>query len=153
MSLEPDSAIQPGQAYKPICLGVLGKREDISRTDFHERVLNPLMELIGKVPDVIYMSNDGSTSSFVSLWADKCGVRHETVMADWRRLGRRAVVMRDARIVKEATYLLLFEQPRSEYISKIGLRELKKGKKIFGITPGKDWELQEWEASGSCEIK
>jgi hypothetical protein len=87
------------------------------------------------------------------MWADKSGIRHETVVADWRRLGRRAVVMRDARIVKEASYLLLFEQPRSEYISKIGLRELKKGKKVFSITPGKDWELQEWETSGSCEIK
>jgi len=30
---------------------------------------------------------------------------------------------------------------------------LKKGKKVFSITPGKDWELQEWETSGSCEIK
>jgi len=147
MSLEPDSAIQLGKAYKPICLGVLGKREDISRTDFHERILNPLMELIGKVPDTVYMSNEGSTSSFVSIWSETCGVKHETVMADWRRLGRRAVVMRDARIVKDASHLLLFEQPRSEYISKIGLRELKKGKKVYSVIPGKEWELQEWEVA------
>ena len=153
MSLEPDSAIQPGQAYKPICLGVLGKREDISREEFYDKIIHPMMSLLGKLPDKVLVASEGTTSAITKIWAERCAIKSESIVADWHRFGRRACVLRDARILKEATHLLLFEQPRSEAILRIGVRELKKGKSIFSVTAGKEWEFQEWEAETQCAIK
>jgi hypothetical protein len=145
MELEPSSEIKFGTAYKPLCLGVLGKREDISRDEFFEKIIHPLMEQLGKVPDTIVLPSDGMSSALIGAWADKCNVKTETLTAEWNRLGRKAVALRDGRILKAATHLLIFEQPKSEYIVKLGIREFKKGKSVYSISPGKDWELQEWE--------
>lgn len=152
MELEPSSDIKVGTAYQPLCLGVLGKREDISRNDFFEKIMNPLMELLGRVPDTIYLPSDGMTSALVSVWAERCGVKSETLTAEWHKLGRKAVCLRDSRIIKSATHLLIFEQPKSEYLVKLGIREFKKGKSVYSISPGKDWELMEWQAEKSCNL-
>ena len=145
MELEPSSEIKVGTAYKPLCLGVLGKREDISRDTFFDKILHPLMEILGRMPDIIYLPSDGMSSALVGAWAERCGVKTETITAEWHRLGRKAVALRDSRILKSSTHLLIFEQPKSEYIVKLGIREFKKGKSVYSISPGKDWELQEWE--------
>lgn len=96
------------------------------------------------MPDSLLLSNDGITSALLNSWAERVEVKKEMIAADWRKLGRRAVIMRDARITKAATHLLLFEGPRSDYIQKQGLREFKKGKIIFSIPAGNDWEVEEW---------
>ena len=72
MELEPDSQIQLGSAYKHICLGVLGKREDIHKQDVHEKILHPLLESLGRVPDVIYVPSDGMSSALIGAWAERC---------------------------------------------------------------------------------
>jgi hypothetical protein len=143
--LEPSEAIFLGKAADQICLGVLGKREDISRTQLTERILHPILERLGRMPDSLLLPNDGITSALLNSWAERVEVKAETIVADWRKLGRRAVIMRDARITKAATHLILFEGPRSDYINKQGLREFKKGKIIFSIPAGNDWEVEEWE--------
>jgi hypothetical protein len=145
MELEPSSEIKIGTTYKHLCLGVLGKREDISRDRFFEKILHPLMEQLGRMPDIIYLPSDGMSSSLVGAWADRCGVKTETLTAEYHRLGRKAVCLRDSRILKSSTHLLIFEQPKSEYNVKMGIREFKKGKPVFSISSGKDWILQEWE--------
>lgn len=147
MELEPSSEVKQGTPYKPLCLGVLGKREDINRDAFFEKIMHPLMELLGRIPDIIVLQSDGMTSALIGTWADRVNVKTETLTADWRRLGRKAVVLRDSRILKAATHLLVFEQPKSEYTVKLGIREFKKGKPVFSISPGKEWELMEWEQS------
>jgi hypothetical protein len=151
MELEPSSEIKIGTAYKQVCLGVLGKRDDISRGDFYEKLMNPLMESLGRIPDRIILPSDGMSSALVSTWADKMNIKSETLTAEWHRLGRKAVCLRDSRILKSATHLLLFEQPKSEYIVKLGIREFKKGKSVFSVSPGKVWEIQEWEPE-ACKI-
>lgn len=152
--LEPSSNLKEGTPYKELRLGVLGKREDISRDDFFEKIMHPLLELLGKLPDKVILPSDGMSSALVELWAEKCSVKTETLTAEWHKLGRKAVCLRDSRILKSATHLLLFEQPKSEYIVKLGLREFKKGKAVYSISPGKDWELMEWqpEQIQSCRI-
>ena len=154
MELEPASEIKVGTAYKNLCLGVLGKREDISREDFFEKIIHPLMELLGKMPDIVILPSDGMSSALVGAWADRCGVKTETLTAEWHKLGRKAVCLRDSRILKSSTHLLIFEQPKSEYIVKLGIREFKKGKSVYSVSPGKTWELMEWqaEATKTCKI-
>ena len=150
--LEPEESIQPGKPYERICLGVLGKREDIKKDEFFERIMHPIMGTLGRVPDVIYLPSDGASSALIGLWADQCNLKSETIVADWRKLGRKAVALRDSRILKASTHLLLFEQPKSEYLLKLGIRELKKGKQIFSVSAGKEWDLQEWEQESKCAI-
>ena len=153
MELEPDSEIKLGAAHKAICLGVLGKREDIPKADLHEKILHPLLESLGQMPDIVYVPSDGMSSALISAWAERGEIKFETIHADCRKLGRRAFALRDSRILKAATHLLLFEQPKSEYIVKLGIREFKKGKKVFSISSGKDWEVQEWEQDLTCKMK
>lgn len=152
--LEPGSELKEGTPYKQLCLGVLGKREDISRDDFFNKIMHPLMGSLGKLPDQIILPSDGMSSALVGAWADRCNVKTEILTAEYHRLGRKAVCLRDSRILKTATHLLLFEQPKSEYIVKLGIREFKKGKKVFSISAGKTWELMEWQPDQAqvCEI-
>jgi hypothetical protein len=152
MELEPSSEIKVGTPYKQVCLGVLGKRDDITREEFFEKIMHPLMESIGRIPDKIYLPSDGMTSALVGAWADRCNITTETLTAEWHRLGRKAVCLRDSRILKSSSHLLVFEQPKSEYTVKLGIREFKKGKSVFSITPGKTWELQEWESEKTCKV-
>jgi hypothetical protein len=152
MELEPSSEIKAGTAYKQVCLGVLGKREDISREAFFDKIIHPLMELLGRMPDIVYLPSDGMSSALVGAWADRCGVKTETLTAEWHRLGRKAVALRDSRILKSSTHLLIFEQPKSEYTVKLGIREFKKGKSVYSVSAGKTWELLEWQAENSCNI-
>ena len=151
MELESE-VILPGKPYAKICLGVLGKREDITQEAMRDKVLHPILAVIGKVPDIVYIPSDGTSSAVIGAWAERCEISNEMINADFRKLGRRAFAMRDARIVKEATHILLFEQPKSEYNVKLGIREMKKGKTIFSVSAGKNWELQQWEEDKSCSI-
>ena len=143
--LEPEEYIQPGKPYERICLGVLGKREDINKDDIVCKIIQPIIKTLGKEPDYMYLSTDGTSNIYIGDWAERNNVKSENIIADWKRLGRKAVVLRDSRIVKCATHLLIFEQPKSEYNTKIGLRELKKGKQVFCVTKGKEFEVEHWE--------
>lgn len=153
MELEDQTEIKQGKPYERICLGVLGKREDITQEQMREKVLHPILAVLKKVPEMIFLPSDGASSAVIGAWAERCEVPNETIHADFRKLGRRAFVMRDARILKESTHLLLFEQPKSEYIVKLGIREIKKGKTVFSVSAGKNWELQEWEEDTTCKLE
>lgn len=151
MELESEQ-IQPGKPYSRVCLGVLGKREDITQEAMREKILQPIIKVLGKMPDVVFMPSDGTSSAVIGAWAERCELNNEMIHADFRKLGRRAFAMRDARITKDASHLLLFEQPKSEYLVKLGIREMKKGKTVFSVSAGKNWELQQWEEDTSCTI-
>ena len=152
MELEPVENIKTGKSYSRICLGVLGKREDISQENMRDKVLHPILAVLGKVPDIVYMPSDGTSSAVIGAWTDRCEINNEMIHADFRKLGRRAFAMRDARILKDASDILVFEQPKSEYLVKLAIREMKKGKRVFSVSAGKNWELQEWEEDKSCTI-
>ena len=116
---------------KPILLGVLGKHEQISKQDIHEKILHPLMSAIGRLPDKVLVPSEGTSSAYITLWAEKSNLEIHSVDADWRKLQRRAGIMRDARIQKESTHLLIFVGARSKNYEQTGIREAKKGKTVF----------------------
>jgi hypothetical protein len=126
---------------QPLCLGVLGSLGTIQKKDFHEKILHPLLEALGRVPDSITTSSDGASSAFLGAWAERQDIRVQSVQADWRKLGRRAAVMRDARILKEGTHLLIFQGVRSNAYEKIAHREAMKGKHVF-LVDSKTLEIQ-----------
>lgn len=122
---------EPRNLGQPIYIGILGKHEKISKNDIHESIIHPLISAIGRLPDRIYVPSDGLSSAYISIWSEKHHIDTHTVEADWRTLGKRAGYMRDARILKDSTHLLIFGGQRSNTNETIGIREAKKGKHVF----------------------
>lgn len=122
-----------GQA---IYLGILGKHETISKNDIHESILHPLITAIGRLPDKVYVPSDGLSSTYISIWSEKLNIETQIVEADWKRQGRKAGFLRDSRILKESTHLLIFNGPRSKINETTGIREAKKGKQVFLVEHG-----------------
>ncbi len=117
----------------PILLGVLGKHEQISKENIHEKILNPLVSAICRLPDKVFVPSEGTSSAYISLWAERTNVECVNVDADWRKLQRRAGIMRDARILKDSTHLLVFVGARSKSYEQTAIREAKKGKQVFVV--------------------
>lgn len=125
---------------QPILLGVLGKSETITKEDIHEKILHPLMSVLGRLPDKLFVSSEGQSSAYISLWSERQAIDTQILEADWRKFQRRAGILRDSRIVKESTHLLIFVGTRSKNGEQIGIREAKKGKQVFLAYP-EDWSL------------
>ena len=142
--LEPSEHISFGEPITKVTLGVIGKREDISKVDLHEKIVNPLLKALGEMPDKILLPNEGTSSALLSIWAERTEIPADQIAADWQRYNRMSFKIRDGRIVKDSSILLLFQGPKSEYLPKLGVREVKKGKRVFVVTPGKEWKLEEW---------
>jgi hypothetical protein len=118
---------------QPILLGVLGKHEQISKEDIHEKILHPLVSAIGRLPDKLVIPSEGLSSAYITLWAERANIETHCVEADWRKLQRRAGIMRDARILKDSTHLLVFVGARSKTYEQTAIREAKKGKQVFVV--------------------
>lgn len=120
---------------QPIVVGVLGTHSTISKEEIHTTVLHPLMEVLGRLPDKIIVPAEGHSSAHLSIWAERNTVPLQAVEADWRKLQRKAGILRDARILKEATHLLVFVGSRSRTHEQTAIRQVKKGKRVFLIEP------------------
>jgi hypothetical protein len=115
----------------PIVLGVLGKHEQISKQAIHEKILHPLVSAIGRLPEKLLVPSEGTSSAYITLWAEQSNLETHCVDADWRKFQRRAGILRDARILKESTHLLIFVGARSKSYEQTGIREAKKGKTVY----------------------
>jgi hypothetical protein len=120
---------------KPISLGVIGTHNQISKEDIHEKILHPLLSVLGRLPDKVFVPSDGQSSAYITVWAERSELETQCVEADWRRFQRKAAVLRDARILKEANHLLVFVGPKSRSYEQTGIREAKKGKRVFLVEP------------------
>ena len=130
---------------KPVVIGILGNSAAAkwTRETIAETIMNPLLGEIERLPDTILMPSEGNTSILLQIWADRQNIPCQSIDADWARMGRRARIMRDARILKEATHLIFFLGARSDYYEKMAIREAKKEKIVFTVdaTSG---ELVQW---------
>lgn len=116
---------------KPILLGLLGKHEKISKQQIHEKILHPLLSSLSRLPDKVLVPSEGTSSMYVTLWAEKLQIETHPVEADWKKMQRKAGILRDARILKGSTHLLIFLGPRSRKYEETGIREAKKGKQVY----------------------
>lgn len=120
---------------KPIHLGILGIHNTITKEEIHEKVLHPLMSVLGRLPDKILVPSEGTSSAYISLWAERNHIDTQCVEADWRKFQRKAAILRDARILKEATHLLVFIGSKSRANEQTAIRQVKKGKQVFLVEP------------------
>jgi len=95
------------------------------------------------MPDSMLLPTDGATSLLLQVWGEKHTVPLTCLDADWAKLGKKARALRDARILKEATHLLIFLGKRSDTYEKVAIRECKKGKVVYTLD-AQSKELVEW---------
>jgi len=120
---------------KPIHVGILGIHNTITKEEIHEKVLHPLMSVLGRLPDKILVPSEGTSSAYISLWAERNHIDTQCVEADWRKFQRKAAILRDARILKESTHLLVFVGIKSRSNEQTAIRQVKKGKQVFLVEP------------------
>lgn len=110
-------------------LGVLGTRNSVRYEEFAADILGPLLEAWG-TPDEIVAPAESESSHVIATWAARQGVPVSLVAADWVRSGRRAGLLRDARIQREATHFLLLQGPRSNALTTLAGRLQRKGRTV-----------------------
>ena len=119
-----------------VVLGVLGTRNSTHYDEFVEQIMAPIEEAWG-TPDEIIAPAESESSQILVTWATRSGVPVSLVSADWIKQGKRAGILRDARIQREASHMLLLQGPRSNTLSALATRLQRKGRPVVISTrPG-----------------
>lgn len=121
----------PGSRGDPtrIVFGVLGTRNKMSYEDFVEQILDPTVEAWG-LPAEIVAPADGESAEVLQAWATHRHIPVCLVAADWTRNGKRAGMLRDSRIQRDASHLILLQGPRSNTLTTLAGRLHRKGKPV-----------------------
>jgi hypothetical protein len=112
-----------------IVFGVLGTRNKMSYEDFVEQILDPVIEAWG-LPEEFLIPGDGESGEVIQAWAARNDIPVNRVAADWVRNGKRAGLLRDARIQREASHLILLQGPRSNAMTTLAGKLQRKGKPV-----------------------
>lgn len=121
----------PIRVAQPVWLGILGARNDMNKSDICEKILHPIIDTVGKLPEKIIIPTEGNSNIFIGDWAERQKIPCTQIYADWRKDGKKARVLRDNRILQEATHLVCLNGPKSDYYEKLGTRWLKKKSGVF----------------------
>lgn len=132
----------PPQKAEPLFLGILGSRNDITQGVLIERILNPILQELERPPDRVILPSEGTSSIFLSDWAESLKIPSQIYEADWQRHARRAKIFRDARIQQESTHYLVFLNKRSEFNEKLATRLARQGNIVFTVS-WKDCEIEQ----------
>ncbi len=124
-------ALSPVRPARPdrIVFGVLGTRNKIRYEEFVEQILDPALEAWG-LPEELLIPADGESAEVIQTWATHRRIPVARVIADWTRNGKRAGLLRDARIQREATHLILLQGPRSTALTALAGRLHRKGRPV-----------------------
>ena len=126
----------------PIFLGILGSRTDATHEKILEEVLMPILQELGRPPDKVLLPEEGTSTIYISDWADSLKIPSQLYQCDWQRHGKRARLFRDVRIQEESTHFIVFLNKRSEFNEKLGTRLARKGYRVFTVAY-KDWSIEE----------
>ena len=129
----------PIRQVQPVYLGFLGSRNDMKMADLSEKIIQPLIDTLGKFPEKIILPSEGNSNIYIGDWAEKENIPTVQYYSDWKRDGKRARILRDNKIVSEATHLICINGPRSDYYEKMCSRFLKKKSGIYVL----DFSTQE----------
>jgi hypothetical protein len=132
--------IETLERAEPIFLGIIGSRNDCNQTQILEGVLNPILQELKRTPDKIILPAEGTSTIFISDWADILKIQSQMYDADWKRHLRRAKFLRDARIQQESTHYLIFLNKRSTFNEKLANRLAAKGATVFTVAT--NWEIE-----------
>ncbi len=126
-----ERSLSPLRTQAPIYLGILGYRNDMNMEELCENVLHPLVQSLTRLPEKVILPVEGTSSIYISDWAERSSIPYQEFISDWKRDGRRARILRDSRILKEATHLLCINGPRSTYYETLGTKNVKKKEAVY----------------------
>jgi hypothetical protein len=124
-SLSPVKPVSPER----IVFGVLGARNSVRYEDIEIDVIQPILEKWG-APEEIILALDSDSGHIIHSWAESRGIPVRIITADWVKHGRRAGVLRDSCIQREASHLVLLQGPRSNALSQLASRLGRKGRNV-----------------------
>jgi hypothetical protein len=110
-------------------LGVLGTRSNVRYENVEIDILAPILEAWGE-PDEVLLPAESDSSHIIQAWAIRRGIPVSLIVSDWSAHGKRAGILRDARIQREATHMLLLQGPRSNALMTLGRRLNRKGRPV-----------------------
>ena len=132
----------PPQKGVPLFLGIIGSRNDITQEVLIEKIINPILQELGRLPDKVIMPSEGTSSIFITDWAESLKIPHQIYEADWQRHARRAKIFRDARIQQESTHFIVFLNKRSEFNEKLATRLARQEHTVFTVC-WKDYNIEQ----------
>jgi len=114
-------------------IGVLGARNSLTKQIMQDEILNPVLDDLvtnylkkdTKIAKIL-LPEEPLSSSFIECWANRQDIPVELIKSEWGTHGRKAGVLRDARIEKESTILIVFEGPKSRYYVDLAERIAKR---------------------------
>ena len=141
-------ALSPPRMPEVRTLGILGNRQIDSEKEVWG-ILEAIAETVGRRPDRILIPAEGNFSIYTQSWADSKKIQYTLFECDWIRLGKRAAVMRDMAIQKEADHFLLVKSPKgkSDRLDKLAATFARKHIQVFLL--GED--LEEVEVSAPAK--
>lgn len=121
-------------------VGVFGSRNSFHENELIDKILTPILECLGRIPERILIPSEGTTSIYITEWAKSLQIPHQIFEADFRRYGKSAVIMRDGRLEKECTIAIIFQGARTTRYDLLANRLVRRGKRVFFITNNGDIE-------------
>ena len=112
-----------------IVLGVLGTRSNMRYEDVEADILGPTAEAWG-IPDELVIPAEGDISFILQTWAKQKEIPVRLVACNWTSQGKRAGMLRDNQIQREATHMLLLQGPRSNALMQLAQRLERKGRPV-----------------------
>ncbi len=137
-------SLSPPKIPTIITLGIIGSTQTIKEKDMWA-TMDAIVEHLESAPQRLLIPSDGNSSIYIQSWADSKKIQYTLFECDWVRLGKRASMMRDSAIQKEADHFLLVKSPKakSDRLDKLGNSLAKKKKVVFLF--GEELELLEIE--------
>jgi hypothetical protein len=125
-------ALSPPRIPTIITLGIVGTTQTADEKDIWAS-MDAIVEHLEMAPQRLLVPSEGNSSIYIQSWADSKKIQYTVFECDWVRLGRRAAMMRDSAIQKEADHFLLVKSPKgkSDRLDKLGATLAKKGKTVF----------------------
>ena len=123
------SPIMKRPTHDRIVLGVLGTRSNIRYEDMETDVFGPLVEAWG-FPDEVIVPAESDSSQVLLTWAKMKGIPVRLLACNWASHGKRAGILRDSQVQREATHLLLLQGPRSNALMQLATRLERKGRPV-----------------------
>jgi hypothetical protein len=127
------SVIEKEPLHRPsmIILGIFGYHNKVTSADVQEHTLTPILQELGRLPDIILLPSEGHSSIYVADWAESLHIKTQVFQSDWTRNGKVAQRIRDERMQKECTHALIYLSNRSDRLDKYAESLAKKGKIVF----------------------
>lgn len=143
-SLENQRDRSPSPILQPsvLIVGIFGSKKDLNETYLYEKILNPILSELARIPEKILTPSDNTALGvYIEDWARSLRIPLQSFEADFRTRGRSAAIFRDSRIERECTVAVVFQAPRTTRYDLMAERMARKGKRVFFIRS--DLEIEE----------